>query len=55
MPSALVEDDEEGGEQELDGQESAGKFTEKVCSAYPEGLQAILLFGTDILIQNETK
>lgn len=31
MPSALVEDDEEGGEQELDGQESAGKFTEKVC------------------------
>lgn len=33
MPSALVEDDEEG--EEVDEQKSTGKFTEKVCSVYP--------------------
>lgn len=53
MASALVEDDDEG--EEVDEQESTGKFTEKVCSVYPGGLREILLFGTDILIQNETK
>lgn len=55
MPSILVEDDEGHGEQEVDAQESPAKFTEKVCSTYlPMWVQEILLFGSNILIQNET-
>lgn len=38
MPSTLVEDDVEGG-QEVDEQESARKFTEKVCSVHPRALE----------------
>lgn len=57
MPYALMveDDDEEGGEQ-VDEQESTAKFTEKVRSILPMGLQEIVLFSTDItdiLIQNE--
>lgn len=56
MPSILVEDDEGHGEQEVDEQESPAKFTEKVYSPYrPMWVQEILLFGSDMLIQNETK